>query len=168
MSNAAAWSVPSSWAIAVAIAGVCSMWVTVATMTQSICRASMPDRSSAVRDAATDIICTVSSGVAQRRCLMPERCWIHSSLESIASTTSAFGIPRRAVGADAEDRGVRGALGGIDGASMASLGVEADQRLAREPGRRRATSHSTIWPPWAAVTLVRSRGWRPRRSSCRG
>ena len=38
MSNAAAWSVPSSWAIAVAMAGVWSMWLTVATMTQSICR----------------------------------------------------------------------------------------------------------------------------------
>ena len=48
----------------------------------------------ALREASTDIICTVSSGVAQRRCLMPERCWIHSSLESIASTMSAFGITR--------------------------------------------------------------------------
>ena len=94
MSNAAAWSVPSSWAIAVAMAGVWSMWVTVATITQSIWRASTPARSSAVREAATDIICTVSSAVAQRRCLMPERCWIHSSLESIASTTSALGMTR--------------------------------------------------------------------------
>ena len=68
--------------------------MTVATMTQSICRASMPARSSALRDAATAIIWTVSSGVAQRRCLMPERCWIHSSLESIASTTSEFGMIR--------------------------------------------------------------------------
>ena len=47
-----------------------------------------------VRAAATDMTCTVSSGVAQRRCLMPERCWIHSSLESIASTTSLLGITR--------------------------------------------------------------------------
>ena len=94
MSNAAAWSVPSSCAIAVATAGVCSMWLTVATTTQSIWRASMPARSSALREAATDIICTVSSGVAQRRCLMPERCWIHSSLESIASTTSELGTTR--------------------------------------------------------------------------
>ena len=47
-----------------------------------------------MRAALTDIDCTVSSGVAQRRCLMPERCWIHSSLESIASTTSAFGMIR--------------------------------------------------------------------------
>ena len=42
MSNAAALSVPSSWAIAVAMAGVCSMWDTVATTTQSTCAASMP------------------------------------------------------------------------------------------------------------------------------
>src|SRR6478672_4968110 len=94
MSNAAAWSVPISWAIAVATAGVCSMWLTVATTTQSICRASMPALSRALREASTAISCTVSSGVAHRRCLMPERCWIHSSLESIASMTSAFGITR--------------------------------------------------------------------------
>ena len=47
-------------------------------------------------EAATDIDCTVSSGVAQRRVLMPERCWIHSSLESIASMISALGITRLA------------------------------------------------------------------------
>jgi hypothetical protein len=29
---------------------------------------------------------TVSSSEANRRSMMPERCWIHSSLESIAST----------------------------------------------------------------------------------
>ena len=69
--------------------------VTVATMTQSIWlrRRCRPARSPS-RAAATDIICTVSSGVAKRRCLMPERCWIHSSLESIASTTSALGTIR--------------------------------------------------------------------------
>ena len=54
----------------------------------------MPARSSAWREAATDIICTVSSGPAKRRSLMPERCWIHSSLESIASTSSEFGTIR--------------------------------------------------------------------------
>ena len=43
---------------------------------------------------AIDIIWTDSSGPAQRRVLMPERCWIHSSLESIASTTSEFGTTR--------------------------------------------------------------------------
>ncbi len=48
----------------------------------------------AMRDASTDIICTDSSGPAQRRVLIPERCWIHSSLESIASTTSELGTRR--------------------------------------------------------------------------
>ena len=132
MSNAAAWSVPSSWAIAVAIAGVCSMWLTVATMTASIWRASMPACSSASRDAATDIICTVSSGEAQRRCLMPERCWIHSSLESIASIDLGVGDdPRRPVGADAEDRRVRGARRRRSGSVIRthSLGVQAEQGL---------------------------------------
>jgi len=80
--------------VAVAMAGVCSMCETVATITQSICSGSIPDRSSAIRDEATDIICTVSSGVAKRRCLMPERCWIHSSVESMASTMSALGTIR--------------------------------------------------------------------------
>ena len=93
MSNAAA-SVPSSCAIAVATAGVCRRWLTVATTTQSIWPGSRPARSMAIRDASTDIICTDSSGPAQRRVLMPERCWIHSSLESIASTTSEFGTRR--------------------------------------------------------------------------
>ena len=40
-------SVPSSWAMAVATAGVCSRCETVATMTQSIWAASMPARSRA-------------------------------------------------------------------------------------------------------------------------
>jgi hypothetical protein len=80
--------------MAVAIAGVCIMWLTVATTTQSIWRASMPARSRATLEAATDIAWTVSSGPAMRRVLIPERCWIHSSLESIASTISALGTAR--------------------------------------------------------------------------
>jgi 3-oxoacyl-[acyl-carrier-protein] synthase-3 len=34
-----------------------------------------------LRDAATDIIVTLSSSLANRRDLMPDRCWIHSSEE---------------------------------------------------------------------------------------
>ena len=66
----------------------------MATTTQSTWRGSIPDRSSACREAATAITWTVSSGVAQRRLAMPERCRIHSSLESIASTTSLLGTTR--------------------------------------------------------------------------
>ena len=94
MSKATGRSSPSSWATAVATAGVCSRWETVATITPSTWAASMPARSIAMREAATDIICTVSSSVAKRRLLMPERCWIHSSEESIASTISALGTTR--------------------------------------------------------------------------
>jgi hypothetical protein len=65
-------------------------------MTASICEASRPACSIALREAPTDIDCTVSSASAQRRVLMPERCWIHSSLESIASMMSSFGMTRLA------------------------------------------------------------------------
>ena len=94
MSNAAACSVPSSWAIAVAMAGVCSMWLTVATITQSIWRGVDAGRLERLAGRPTDINWTVSLSSAHIRCLMPERCWIHSSLESIASTMSALGITR--------------------------------------------------------------------------
>ncbi len=87
--------VPSSCAISEAADGVCIRWLTVATMMQSTWSAAMPAASSACFEAATDIIGTVSSSSAKRRVLMPERCWIHSSLESIASTTSEFGTTRR-------------------------------------------------------------------------
>ena len=102
MSKATGRLRPSSWATAVATAGVCSRCDTVATMTPSICSASMPARSIAVRAEATDIICTDSWSSAKRRVLIPERCWIHSSEESIASTMSALGTTQaRAVAARA-------------------------------------------------------------------
>ena len=85
---------PSSWAIAVAMAGVWSMWLTVATMTQSTWAASSPAAASASWDACTLIIWIDSSGPAHRRDLMPDRCWIHSSLELIASITSELGTTR--------------------------------------------------------------------------
>ena len=66
----------------------------MATTTQSIWRASTPAASSACLEDSTPISWTVSSAVAQRRCLMPDRCWIHSSLESIASMMSALGMTR--------------------------------------------------------------------------
>ena len=74
---------PSSVAMVVATAGVWCRWVTVETITVSIWPGSMPDRSSAVRAADTDIIWMVSSGLAQRRSTMPDRVRIHSSLESM-------------------------------------------------------------------------------------
>ena len=89
-SYAAACSVPSSCATAVASAGVCRKWLTVATTTQSTWRGSIPDRSRACRAAPTAITWTVSSGVAQRRLSMPERCRIHSSDVSTISDNSAL------------------------------------------------------------------------------
>ncbi len=77
-----------------ASAGVCWKCETVATITQSTWRASTPERSSACSAAATAIDRTVSSSVAQRRSLMPERCWTHSSLESMRPTISLLGTTR--------------------------------------------------------------------------
>ncbi len=93
-SKATGASQPSSVAIRGATAGVCMRWLTVATMTASTWLASMPAWASASRQAATLIICTDSSGPAKRRVRMPERCWIHSSLLSIALTSSALGTTR--------------------------------------------------------------------------
>jgi hypothetical protein len=64
-------------------------------MTQPIWAGSIPDSASASFAAFTDIISTVSSSLAQRRSLIPDRVWIHSSLESICSRISAFGTTRR-------------------------------------------------------------------------
>ena len=93
-SNAAA-CVPSWWATIVAADGVCSRWETVATTTQSSWPGSTPARSSACREASTDMETTVSSGSAMRRARMPERCCTHSSVESIAPTISLLGTERR-------------------------------------------------------------------------
>ena len=83
MSKAAALLAPSSLAMVVAAAGVWCRWVTVETITVSIWPASMPARCTALRAAASDIISMVSSSDAQRRSLIPERVWIHSSVESM-------------------------------------------------------------------------------------
>ena len=83
MSNAAAPLAPSSVAIVVATAGVWCRWVTVDTITVSICPAAKPARSRALRAAATDIIWMVSSADAQRRSMIPDLVRIHSSVESM-------------------------------------------------------------------------------------
>ncbi len=61
-------------------------------MTVSICAPLSPAASSAFEAAATDMSTIVSSGcaLAKRRSLIPERDWIHSSLESICSQISAL------------------------------------------------------------------------------
>ncbi len=95
MSNAAAVGAPMPTATWVAIAGVWYRCVTVETMTQPIWPGSMPAWSSAFFAALTDIASTVSSASAQRRSLIPERVWIHSSDESMFSRISAFVTTRR-------------------------------------------------------------------------
>ncbi len=95
MSKAAAPVAPSSVAIVVATAGVWCRWVTVETITVSICPGSMLAASMAFRAAATDIIWIVSSSEAQRRSSMPERVRIHSSVESIMVQISSLLTTRR-------------------------------------------------------------------------
>src|SRR6185436_19981753 len=66
--------------------------------------------------------------------------------------------PRRSVGADAVDAGVRGAVGTLYGGHDAP--PSGCSRISGCPGDTRSpssTSHSTIWPPCAAVTPIRSR-----------
>ncbi len=77
-----------------AIAGVCLRWVTVDTMTHPTCSAETPACARALPAAAIDISATVSSSLAQRRVLMPERDWIHSSDESMRSISSELGTTR--------------------------------------------------------------------------
>ena len=151
MSKAAAWSVPSSWAIAVAMAGRLEQVADGRDDRRSrSARASMPARSSALRAAATDIICTVSSGVAQRRCLMPGA--LLDPLVAGVDRVDDLGVgddPRRAgrrrsrgcaaCGAPWEplDRGHQAAPSGC-------------RRTSGWPGETRSpssTSHSTTWPP---------------------
>lgn len=67
----------------------------MATTTQPIWAGAMPESASASLAAFVDIIRIVSSSEAQRRSLIPERVWIHSSLESICSRISALVTTRR-------------------------------------------------------------------------
>ena len=93
MSKAAPW-MPRRSARIGAAPGVWYGWVTVATMTASICPASSPAIARASRVACSDMSTTVSSGAAKRRLMIPERSRIHSSEESILSMTSELGTTR--------------------------------------------------------------------------
>ncbi len=62
----------------------------VATTTAPTCSGSMPLAARALRPEAIAIARTDSSAFAKRRFLMPERDWIHSSVESIVSQISAL------------------------------------------------------------------------------
>ena len=135
--------------------GSACRWLTVATMTQSTWRASMPASARASRAAADGhhlhgLLGRRPSGAST----MPERCWIHSSLESIASTISELGTTRLGpVGADAEDaRRARRAGGrarrGVAISSTPS-GCRRSSGWPGETGSPSSTSHSTTWPPWA-------------------
>ncbi len=107
MSNAEALLVPSSWAIAVATAGVCSMWLTVATMTQSICSAEIPALSIALRAAATLMTWTVSSGAGPAT--LPDPRALLDPLVTGVDRRDDLGVgdhARGAIAADPEDRGV--------------------------------------------------------------
>ena len=88
--------------------------------------------SSALRAAATDIICTVSSAVGPAALL--DAGALLDPLVAGVDRVDDLGVghhPRGPVGAEAEDRGVRGAGGGGSMApSGAALRVQPEQRLA--------------------------------------
>ena len=108
MSNAAAWSVPSSWAIAVAIAGVWSMWLTVATITASIWRASI---AGALEGLAGRGDRHHLDGLLRRgEPALLDAGALLDPLVAGVDRLDDLGVrddPDRAVGADAEDGGVR-------------------------------------------------------------
>ena len=83
---------------------------------------------------------------AKRRVLMPERCWIHSSLESIASTISALGTTR--AGGRRRPRGCRRAARPVwslrAGPSCGTLRGGGGAGAGRgDTGSPSSTSHST-------------------------
>ena len=132
MSNAAAWLVPSSWAMAVATAGVWSRWLTVATITQSICcrRRCRPCR--APRGPRRRSSSGRSRGAsAQRRSMMPERCL--DPLVARVDRLDDVGVGDDACGpvaADAEDGGVPAPLAVADRRSSSSRFRGGDGRGA--------------------------------------
>ena len=160
MSKAAAWSVPSSWAIAVAMAGVCSMWVTVATMTQSICAgvdAGALERLARRRD-RHHLHGLLGRGPAA---LLDARALLDPLVAGV-DRVDDLGVgdhPRRAVGADARGCAACGApVAVLIVAISGSLRVEADQGLAG------GDQVAVLDQPLDDLAAVRRR----RRRSCRG
>jgi len=88
-SNAAACD-PRRSAICGAEAGVCWVWVEVATITSPMSAAETPAAARASSAARVPMSSTVSSSRAKRRDRMPDRDWIHSSLESRTSQISSL------------------------------------------------------------------------------
>jgi hypothetical protein len=66
----------------------------VATITRSIWSAGTPDFSIASFDASVARSMARMPAEARVRVLMPVRCWIHSSLESMGPMMSALGTTR--------------------------------------------------------------------------
>ena len=81
---------PSGVATCGAEAGVCSGCVDVATMTHPSWSGLTPAAASARSAAAVAMPMRVSSAPANRRVLIPERVWIHSSEESRTSQISSL------------------------------------------------------------------------------
>ena len=90
----AAHCTPSRSASIGAAPGVTIGWVTEAMTTAPSCEASMPAAARASRAACSAMSTTDSSRAAKRRVTMPERSRIHSSEESMRSTSSELGTTR--------------------------------------------------------------------------
>ncbi len=85
---------PSRWAIWGAAAGVCWVCVEVATMIVPTRSAAMPADASASRAARSPMSNSDSPSPAYLRVRMPDRLWIHSSLESRTWQISSLSTTR--------------------------------------------------------------------------
>ena len=70
--------------------GVCCTLLIVAMITASMSSGATPLRSIASRAASVARSRAETSAVARMRVMMPVRCWIHSSEESIGPAMSSF------------------------------------------------------------------------------
>src|SRR4051794_23219509 len=154
--------------MAVAIAGVCKRWVTVATITQSICSGATPERPSALRAAPPAVLPRRAPGAPERLArrpaghplavllggreppLLDARALLDPLVAGVDGVHDV-GVrddSRRPEAADPEDGGVRRAVVGGDGGHQAA--PTGCSRTSGCPGETRSPSspsHSTTWPP---------------------
>ena len=94
MSKAGAGVAPTRSVSSAAIDGVCTVLLMVETITAPSCEPSMPARSMASFAAVSARSTASLPSETRARVMMPVRCRIHSSEESMGPTSSSFGTRR--------------------------------------------------------------------------